>query len=338
METPLKQRLIGAAVLAALAIIFLPMLLKGPDVKEPDAAEVPLSMPAAPGDAFETRELPLTAPEGATPAEGVLGMKPAPTPTPVPGPTAPEVADGDAAAPTQADAGAALAPSAPAVTTPPAKPADTPAAQPAAPVDDKPATPAEVAAGGHALTVGTFANATSAATLSARLRAAGLPVMSERVTIASGTATRVRVGPFASRAAAEAARQRVEQISGAPSKAVVLDAKASAPAAATPAKPPVAPAPKPATSAPATTAAPKPAASSGFVVQLSAPSVEADANALRDRARTAGFAAFVQRVDTPTGARYRVRLGPVADRAAAESLQADAKAKLGVAGFVAAHP
>ena len=80
------------------------------------------------------------------------------------------------------------------------------------------------------------------------------------------------------------------------------------------------------------------ATSSGFAVQLSAPSVEADANSLRDRARAAGFPAFVQRVDTPTGARYRVRLGPVADRAAAESLQGDARSKLGMAGIVVAHP
>ena len=352
METPLKQRLIGAAVLAALAIIFLPMLLKGPDVKEPDAAEVPLSMPAAPGDAFETRELPLTAPEGATPADGVLGMKPAPAadaaPVPVPGGAAPGV--GDAAPAADGDAVAtAPEPAAAPAAVPPVQPADTVASKPAAPASpaaEVSAAPAEVAAGGHALTVGTFANATSAATLAARLRAAGLAVMSERVTLASGTATRVRVGPFASRAAAEAARQRVEQISGAPSKAVVLDAQAAAPATA-PTKAPVAPAPKPAATAPTgttatSTAAPaataRPAASSGFAVQLSAPSVEADANALRDRARAAGFPAFVQRVDTPNGVRYRVRLGPVADRAAAESLQADAKAKLGVAGFVAAHP
>ena len=78
MESPLKQRLIGAAVLAALAIIFLPMLLKGPAVREPDATEVPLSMPAAPGDAFETRELPLTAPEPNAGADGVLGMRSGP--------------------------------------------------------------------------------------------------------------------------------------------------------------------------------------------------------------------------------------------------------------------
>jgi len=38
MDSALKQRLIGAAVLVALAMIFLPMLLKGPDTAEPDAA------------------------------------------------------------------------------------------------------------------------------------------------------------------------------------------------------------------------------------------------------------------------------------------------------------
>ena len=84
MDSPLKQRLIGAAVLAALAIIFLPMLLKGPDVKEPDAAQVPLTMPAAPDQAFSTHELPLTVPDTHTPSGGVLGMdtKPAPRPAP----------------------------------------------------------------------------------------------------------------------------------------------------------------------------------------------------------------------------------------------------------------
>ena len=38
MDSALKQRLIGAAVLVALAMIFLPMLLKGPDTAEPASA------------------------------------------------------------------------------------------------------------------------------------------------------------------------------------------------------------------------------------------------------------------------------------------------------------
>ena len=336
MESPLKQRLIGAAVLAALAIIFLPMLLKGPDVKEPDAAEVPLSMPATPGESFETRELPLTAPE-ATPGEGgVLGMTPAPVATDATG--TPETAPGDA---TTADAtpanAAASGPARTAATTAPAAAAPTPKPS-ASTAGDASAGPA-VAAGDYALTVGTFANAASATALVGRLRAAGLPVASDHVRLASGDATRVRVGPFASRAAAEAARQRVEQISGAPSKAVVLDAASAASVATRPAAPISSSAPaakSTTTAATAPTTTPRPA--SGYAVQLSAPSVEADANALRDRARAAGFAAFVQRIDTDSGARYRVRLGPTADRAAAETLQADAKAKLGNAGIIVSNP
>ena len=48
METPLKQRLIGFAVLVALAMVFLPMLFDSKDETDPDAAEVPLEMPKAP--------------------------------------------------------------------------------------------------------------------------------------------------------------------------------------------------------------------------------------------------------------------------------------------------
>ena len=63
MDSPLKQRLIGAAVLAALAVIFLPMLVKGPDARQAaDATDVPLDVPDEPRDAdgmVETRDLPL---------------------------------------------------------------------------------------------------------------------------------------------------------------------------------------------------------------------------------------------------------------------------------------
>lgn len=64
MDTPLKQRLIGAIVLVALAVIFLPMLVKGP-APDSGVANVPITAPDAPGDGqFETRELPLVAPAG----------------------------------------------------------------------------------------------------------------------------------------------------------------------------------------------------------------------------------------------------------------------------------
>jgi cell division septation protein DedD len=84
-------------------------------------------------------------------------------------------------------------------------------------------------------------------------------------------------------------------------------------------------------------ATPMPKAS-GFAVQLAAPSVEADANTLRDKAKAAGFTAFVQRVETEGGVRYRVRVGPVADRSAAESLRDSVNQKLGASGIVVPNP
>ena len=60
MDTALKQRLIGAVVLVALAVIFLPMLIKGP-APDSGVSDVPLAVPAAPAGGFETRELPLVA-------------------------------------------------------------------------------------------------------------------------------------------------------------------------------------------------------------------------------------------------------------------------------------
>lgn len=338
MDSTLKQRLIGAAVLAALAIIFLPMLLKGPDVKEPDAAEVPLSMPAAPGQDFETRELPLTAP-AAAPSGGVLGMAPGAGPAqPVP-----DRDVVDAGPPSGAEAEPMDANSPPGVDDVPTAAPEPPA--PAKPPVSAPLTAAEtarVAAGNHVVSIGTFANRANADALAAKLRAAGLQVLSDRVALGQGNGTRLRVGPYSTRAAAEAARLRADQISMTSSKVVVLDAPAAAaptpkPAVAVDKPPAVAPAAPVATAAPPVTA-PASAAGAGFAVQLSAPSVEADANKLRDRARTAGFNSFVQRVETDGGTRFRVRVGPVADRSAAVALRDQVNGKLGTGGIVVTNP
>ena len=76
MDNTLKQRLIGASVLVALAAIFVPMLIKGPAL-EGGADAVSLRAPAAPsGDGIQTRELPLVMPSA--PAGGVTGMPTAP--------------------------------------------------------------------------------------------------------------------------------------------------------------------------------------------------------------------------------------------------------------------
>ncbi|MCX7041466.1 MAG: SPOR domain-containing protein [Gammaproteobacteria bacterium] len=339
MDSTLKQRLIGAAVLAALAIIFLPMLLKGPDVREPDAAEVPLSMPASPSQDFETRELPLTVPD-AVPPGGAVGMAPGSTPPSTPEQPVPDSAVADVAPPAATDADAVVsapAPAAPATATPvaavPVKPAVVEAPLP-------PSEAARVGAGRHVVNVGTFANLANANALASKLRGAGLPVIAERISLSSGTAMRLRVGPYATRTSAEAARLRADQATGTRSTVIVLDAPVAASTPAT--KPTPAPTAAPAkapTAATTQVATPAPAvASSGFAVQLSAPSVEADAIALRDKARAAGFSSFVQRIETANGTRFRVRVGPVADRVAATTLRDEVNAKLGTGGIVVTNP
>ena len=52
METVLKQRLIGAVVLVALAVIFVPMILDGPGRKDQSVLEI--EIPVAPKFSFES--------------------------------------------------------------------------------------------------------------------------------------------------------------------------------------------------------------------------------------------------------------------------------------------
>lgn len=329
MDSALKQRLIGAAVLVALAMIFLPMLLQGPDVGEPDAAQVPLSMPDAPEQEFETRELPLAVPQPA--GEGpVLGGPSAPA-TDDPNAVATVDVDGDAAPRVDAPLPEPADPSEPlqavdAASGQPlaAAPEPEPESEPEPAAEAAPAAaagpmPASAAGGRYAVNVGSFSNLANARALADKLRAAGLPVTSESVDINGKPAMRLRVGPYAERTVAEAARLRAEGVSGTRTVVVALDAgSTTAQAAAT----------RPAT-----------AATVGFAVQLGAFSSEADANALRDKARAAGFVAFHQRLATDNGVVWRVRVGPEADRAAAERLRDSIADKLGLREtIIVSHP
>lgn len=320
MDNTLKQRLIGAIVLVALAVIFLPMLIKGP-ATEGDAGDISLRAPAAPGDGqMQTRELPLVMP-GARGEGVVTGMPAAPL-----------------------------------------------AGQPQA----EAVAPAQAAAGDFAVNYGAYAQAGDAQTVIDSLKSAGFTAFSEPTTINQQAAWRVRIGPFADRAGAESARLRAAALrADVTPQVVVLDGQggeqqapvavatappAAAPAVATP-KPEPAPAPAPRQAPPpaapapvvaAPVAAPRPqpaaptprpaAAGVGWVVQLGAFSKPADANALRDSMRSAGFSAFVEQVPTDRGTLSRVRVGPVASRAAAEQLKAQVAARTGTSGMVREHP
>jgi cell division septation protein DedD len=333
MDPGLKQRLVGAAVLVALAVIFLPMLVQGP-APDSGVSDVPLSMPDAPRGEYETRDLPLVTP-GDTPDGGAVGMEAA-QPAASASQALPLDGDGDTPASTAEPLDAAT----PSASTP--LPADGGATG-----GGNEMFPAATAGGDYAVSFGSFTTATAADAVVASLRASQLPGYREAAQVDGKAVQRVRIGPYATRADAEAARLRAAHVrDDVSARVVVLDAEVAAPkpapvAAAKPATPPATPPAKPVATAPAPTpaapAAPA-AAGTGFAVQLAAFSKPADATALRDRARAAGFSAFTESVATDKGTLTRVRIGPVASRAEADQLQAQVQAKLGVAGIVRPHP
>jgi cell division septation protein DedD len=339
MDSRLKQRLIGAAVLVALAVIFLPMLVQGP-APDSGVSDVPLSMPDTPRGAYETRDLPLVTP-GDAPDGGAVGMAANPTAAvaspPAGSGAAPAASDDTPAEATPLDVASAADKPAAAATPPPA------ASNPATATKGEMFPPA-TAGGDYAVSFGTYGTTGAADAIVASLRASQLPGYRQPTTANGKPAWRVRIGPYASRAQAEAARLRAAHVrDDVGASVVVLDAQATAaPAAGTT----VATGTAPATKAP-TVAAPAPApppaataaaASVGFAVQLAAFSKPDDAAALRDRLRAAGFNAFIESVATDHGTLTRVRAGPVQSRAEAGQLQAQIKAKLGLDGVVRPLP
>jgi DedD protein len=82
-------------------------------------------------------------------------------------------------------------------------------------------------------------------------------------------------------------------------------------------------------------ALPAPVRGGKFAVQVAAPASEKAARELADKLKNGGFAAFVEKVETRDGARYRVRLGPYANRDDADRVRTRLKAT-GVSGNVVA--
>jgi cell division septation protein DedD len=214
---------------------------------------------------------------------------------------------------------AATTPTAPAATKPaPASEPTHPAAKPAAPAP-APAV-ASAAHGSYTINLSAYASASGAAKLQSRVRALGYPVSGRAITRAGQSRTLVTAGPFETRTAAEAARLKITQaIPGVPAK-VEQDADVSG------------------TSTPATSTATHTARAGGWAVQLAAVSSQADANALRDKLRAAGFDGFVDSVRSGGRTLWRVRAGPQTQRTDAQRVHDQIKAKLGIDGNVVSVP
>lgn len=178
METPLKQRLIGATVLVALGVIFIPILLEGG--KDDARLTVSMEIPPQPRVEFEDRL--------ETPPKTLNDESPQPL--------------REAIAPVKQQISAAEpAP----VTETPAAPAPVKAATHEAPKK----TP--VAADGDQWIVqaGSFSREANAIVLSDRLKTKGFKAFVENASTAAGTVYRVRIGPVKERDAAEALVKRL---------------------------------------------------------------------------------------------------------------------------------
>ena len=190
MDTALRNRLTGAALLILLAVILLPEMLTG----EGGARSVPTETVAGVDQPVQTYDFDLSEQTEAPPP-----AVEAPAPTP-----APTLAPPPAAAP--ATTPAASAPVAPAVvSTPPPKVEPKPAAEPKTATVSKPVTAPET---GYFVQIGVFSNQASANRLATELRKKKFAVVVTKIDGAKPL-HRVRVGPEPDRKAAEALAKRL---------------------------------------------------------------------------------------------------------------------------------
>lgn len=196
-----RRRLVGAAALALLAVIVLPMVMD----REPRPLnqDIQVRIPSQDSTGLVAKVLP---------------GKPAATPMPALEPVADQKVEAQAkteAAPSKPTAQPSAAPPA----KPPEKPAapekkPEAAAKPAA-QDKKPAAaekPTTDAAGEWVIQLGAYKDAGKVKNLMSKLKGINVPAYTEKVETPQGSLTRVRAGPFASQEAAEKARGRLKII------------------------------------------------------------------------------------------------------------------------------
>lgn len=342
MDSTLKKRLIGATVLIALAVIFVPMLVQEP---APDAGvgEVPLAIPGEPAPE-QTRELPLQLPttgahdapldavddtsqvvsidaDAEPRADALAGHEPATPNAAEAGPAhatsqAPAPPAAEPSKPSDAPTPASASKPTPAASESAAKPSTAPAKPAATPPPAPAPTPIDAGSGGYVVNLGAYANIANADKLAADLRAAGLALERTPLQIAGKPAVRLRLGPYARRSEAEQARLKALAVRhDLPATVLALDAPPAASAASKAATPDV-----------------------GYVVQLGAFRDAADADALLARLRQAGFTGLRDSVPGAAGPLFRVRAGPTVSRAEADRLRAAIADKLRVEGIVLGHP
>lgn len=211
-----RRRLVGAIALALLAVIVLPMVMD--QEPKPLTQDIQIRIPNQDASAVSTLARSVTGKPAPTPLPAV--PKPAEAPSAPPPSVAPAVAPvanaQPAAKPDQQPAAAAKQESPKSATAAAPAPAKASEAKP-----EKPAVPPPNKEQWE-VQLGAYQDPANVKTLQNRLKGLGLPSFTEKVETPQGSRTRVRGGPFSSRAAAEKAQAQLKKLAiGAPAGGVV---------------------------------------------------------------------------------------------------------------------
>jgi len=184
MRKRAKHRLIGSVILVLIAVIGFPLLVdKQP---RPIAVDMPIEIPD------KDKVKPLLAPVPVAPAP----VAPAPV-----APVAQQPAATAAGRVGDAPAPAVTKPAAPVEPKPAAKPVEKAASRPAAATEER-----------FVVQVGAFAEVTRAREARLKLERAGLKTYTQVVEAKEGRRIRVRVGPFATKALADKAAEKIKKL------------------------------------------------------------------------------------------------------------------------------
>ncbi|MBJ9619475.1 SPOR domain-containing protein [Burkholderia multivorans] len=205
-----RRRLVGAIALVVAAVIVLPMVLDShpKPVTDDIAIDIPnrpAHQPAASRD-DDAADVQAGVAHDEPPASEAVAAAPAPAPAPkAAAKPAPKLDTTASVTPPKAAAPAAPKPAAP-------KPAPVASAEAAGADTSDASSPSSPAGARFAVQLGSFKDDATARSWATKLKSAGVPAYVERRKQADGsTATLLRAGPFADRAAASAAIAKVRE-------------------------------------------------------------------------------------------------------------------------------
>ena len=191
-----RRRLVGAAALALLAVIVLPIVMDSEP--KPTGQEIQIRIPSQDSDSLAARVIPAHPAPTPLPKAQETPNQETPKPLPVPETPAAKAAD----------------------TT--VKPTMPPAANNVTETKAEAAKKAEVVraeavlegkdSGQWIVQLGAYQNAANVKQLTNKIKDMGLPSYTEKFDSSQGLRTRVRAGPFKSREAADKARSRIKTI------------------------------------------------------------------------------------------------------------------------------